>query len=759
VPGVLAIVLALLAALLGGSLSCGQVQPLSVESVGTLTLTLDWSGAAVQRMELRLQRESDEHITTHVVREAQLANEQVVLELHLASGTWDLQATAHLEDDTQLSADQQVVVLQGQAHRVTLTLLPRSDHGSGRLGVGARICPEAALASLRWALDEPAPGALELAIQADLVPDSRPRQVVATVRWSDRELLVDLLPQEPGSWTYVGAAAVESPEMAYEVDVELVGLLDCLVEAPAPDLRALATGVGTTCQVYDDGTFRCWGRNDEGELSPPEGLRVTAVAPGLRYMCGLRLEDNHPICWGVNDMGQTDSPAQPLTAIASGWALSCGIRADGTLSCWGQCGEGQCRPPAGTFVEVGVGGGHACARRVDGTVTCWGLDRFGADADPAGTFSTLDVGWYHNCGLRDDGTAHCWGRDANGEAQPPEGSYAAVVAGSSVSCGLRPNGSVLCWGALHNWPPGGAVPDAEERFSELSMEADHVCGLREDGSLRCWGVGPRGETVVASDLPFVDVTTYHGKVCGQRADGTLDCWRDNVAQVGDNPGDEFLVGSLDTYSHATCGLRPDGTVECWLEIDDQWEQGITPAGSFSQVAVARQFVCAIPSEGPPVCWGDVAAPAAQPPAGEILQRLSVHQALGCGLRADDTAVCWGWFDDALDAPPDALLDVGAGAYFACGRRLDTTLTCWGQDHNGAATPPEGGFDELAVGERHSCARAADGGVTCWGWDASGQSSGVPGVAFTRIDVGYVDSCGVRADGAIECWGGFPAIVY
>ena len=57
--------------------------------------------------------------------------------------------------------------------------------------------------------------------------------------------------------------------------------------------------------------------------------------------------------------------------------------------------------------------------------------------------------------------------------------------------------------------------------------------------------------------------------------------------------------------------------------------------------------------------------------------------MSCGLRLDGTGLCWGWFDDELDAPADQLEEIGVGRSFACGRRPAGTLTCWGRNDDGA----------------------------------------------------------------------------
>ena len=62
--------------------------------------------------------------------------------------------------------------------------------------------------------------------------------------------------------------------------------------------------------------------------------------------------------------------------------------------------------------------------------------------------------------------------------------------------------------------------------------------------------------------------------------------------------------------------------------------------------------------------------------------MSAGQGLACGLREDQTAVCWGppgaGTSGELDVPGGRLLSVSAGSGQACGLRPDGTLACWGR---------------------------------------------------------------------------------
>jgi alpha-tubulin suppressor-like RCC1 family protein len=93
------------------------------------------------------------------------------------------------------------------------------------------------------------------------------------------------------------------------------------VHAPA-DVRgvsgvaSLAAGEGQACAVLKDGSARCWGANEEGELGL--GTRTTSELPqaGVKGVTSLRdvcIGSSHSCartaqgavyCWGANPAGQ-----------------------------------------------------------------------------------------------------------------------------------------------------------------------------------------------------------------------------------------------------------------------------------------------------------------------------------------------------------------------------------------------------------------------------------------------------------------------
>lgn len=129
----------------------------------------------------------------------------------------------------------------------------------------------------------------------------------------------------------------------------------------------------------------------------------------------------------------------------------------------------------------------------------------------------------------------------------------------------------------------------------------------------------------------------------------------------------------------------------------------------------------------------------------------------CGVRSDNSVVCWGDnADGQSNVPVGSYTAVVAGDQHTCGLRTDGTVTCWGWNRQGQAVAPVGGFVAVTAGRWHSCGLETGGTVSCWGGDSYGQRSNVPAGEFNSIAAGRAHTCGLRPDGSVECWGRNPA---
>jgi alpha-tubulin suppressor-like RCC1 family protein len=203
----------------------------------------------------------------------------------------------------------------------------------------------------------------------------------------------------------------------------------------------ISAGKDHTCAVVTDGSVRCWGRNQEGQLgdgTTKDSAAIVTVASltgvqrvacGAAHTCAL-LRDGSVRCWGKNDQGQLGDGTQvhhlvPTAAVsgleeqkglAAGDANTCAWGADGAIRCWGandhsQMADGTHEPrptphripgfsgPGFTPVpELTVaiatlqfGDGFACVRASDKRIRCWGQNDAGQAGDGTREVRTVPV--------------------------------------------------------------------------------------------------------------------------------------------------------------------------------------------------------------------------------------------------------------------------------------------------------------------------------------------------------------------------------
>ncbi|WP_259185561.1 hypothetical protein [Rhizobium sp. BK176] len=230
---------------------------------------------------------------------------------------------------------------------------------------------------------------------------------------------------------------------------------------------------GHTCVVMNTGGVKCWGINAYGQLGngltasstvPVDvsglGSGVSIVAAGSMHTCAV-LADGTGRCWGRNDAGQlgnglnTNSSVpvviKGLTGIVALKAggdntskmATCAVTGSGGLKCWGSNSDGQLGNGTTTasnvpvdvsgltssVVNVATGNRHTCATLSSGAVNCWGWNSNGQLGNGTTTNSSLPVsvhgfstgntaiatGYQHSCAITAQGSVKCWGGNGYGQ--------------------------------------------------------------------------------------------------------------------------------------------------------------------------------------------------------------------------------------------------------------------------------------------------------------------------------------------------------
>ena len=203
----------------------------------------------------------------------------------------------------------------------------------------------------------------------------------------------------------------------------------------------ITLGLDHTCALLDNGTVKCWGRNYRGQLGqghtlnrgdgpgemgdnlPPvnlgTGRTATQITAGRDHTCAL-LDDGTVKCWGYNDFGQ----------------LGLGNRAyrgDGL----GEMGDALPAVNLGTgrtATRISTGADHTCALLDDDSVKCWGKNERGElglgdtarrgdePGEMGNSLPAVQLGAglaaahvSTSCVLLDNGTVKCWGRNLEGQ--------------------------------------------------------------------------------------------------------------------------------------------------------------------------------------------------------------------------------------------------------------------------------------------------------------------------------------------------------
>eukprot|EP00903_Cladosiphon_okamuranus_P020591 g18901.t2 len=289
----------------------------------------------------------------------------------------------------------------------------------------------------------------------------------------------------------------------------------------------MALGESHTCMLLDSADVVCFGKNDAGQLGLGDtdnrgkavgdvgeavdfgtGLGAVAITSGCEHTCAL-LDDGSVKCFGENNYGQLgqgttdnaedetgemgdDLPAVPLTgtvtAVAAGCGFTCALMDDGTVTCWGRNKWGQ----------LGAGDSDD---RLDGS----GVPLVAVDLDGS-VAASIAAGEGHVCALLDDDSVKCWGLNNNGQL------------GQGEELGRRGDSPETLGANLPAVGLGtGDVPAA------IDCGAFHTCILLSDNSVKwhrldrkptpCFaelnvrksGLGNDGQLGHGTDEPIVDV--------------------------------------------------------------------------------------------------------------------------------------------------------------------------------------------------------------------------------------------------------------
>ncbi len=288
--------------------------------------------------------------------------------------------------------------------------------------------------------------------------------------------------------------------------------------------------------IRTDGTVLAAANSSEDEADAAairQWNEITAIASGWFYTVGLRV-DGSVVAVGENDSGQCNVENwKNITAIACGGSHTVGLRADGTVVAVGENEKGQCNVRDWRDVTAIVCRGCCTIGiRADGTVVVAGCDELTCNAVK---------GW----------------RD-----------IVAVACEDSDLVGLRADGTAVSTNFLLRF---------ESWHDVAALACNGECGLRKDGTLVCYerysmregrALATKRSNVVRGWSDIIAVSGYgDDQIYALRSDGTV------VSRYGKIKGWTDIVsffakpGLLCTSMY---GIRKDGTV---VATDDERVSG------------------------------------------------------------------------------------------------------------------------------------------------------------------------------------------
>ncbi len=524
----------------------------------------------------------------------------------------------------------------------------------------------------------------------------------------------------------------------------------------------IASGLGHTVVLKQDGSLWAWGDNTYGQLGD-----------------GTYDSHDQPVRIG------TDNDWVSVSTGRDFWNgdHSVGLKRDGRLWAWGanaygQLGDGTTvgrNVPArvgneNNWVDVSAGGGYTAALKSDGSLWAWGNSsyvirlsdnsllpaRIGTDTN----WLTIAAGGLHILALKTDHSLWAWGDNESGQC----GLGVDVV--GTVDQPTRV-GNDNDWTAI----AASGAPDIFEGASSLALKAG--------GLLWAWGDNTRGQlglgiadslvyvpTRVGTDTDWVSIAAGCVDSLARKRDGSLWAWGSeeaNTPSLVSNSRDwgEIAVEGNDFFSVSfASAIKTDGSLWSW-----RFESPRSPIplmvgtnADWSAIAAGGFHSLALKTNGSLWAWGDggngqlgdgtFSINYIPQPIQTDMAWKAVAAGGGHSLALNDTGTLWTWGDNYrgqlgdgtfnnANTPQPILTNmtwnaIAAGGAHTVALRDDSTLWVWGENI----------FGQLGIGSF----------ATNFPYGFSTAQAIQTNMTWKTVSAGYAHTLAIRDDGTLWTWG-------
>lgn len=418
---------------------------------------------------------------------------------------------------------------------------------------------------------------------------------------------------------------------------------------------AISAGAMRTCAVLAQGTLKCWGHNNRGQLG--DGT-VTALGNGL-YAARP-----NPVT--------IDTQFFAVRQVSTGWGHTCVLTELGGIVCWGSTTGCNYIDNTSAVDQCGYDERNLYSGKLgDGRLNY--QPNIPADNVLVNLPQTIISGAFQTCAIAATPTnpraLKCWGRGEFGQlgvgskaafhspqdvffSGDPNAHVLDAALGEHHACAIIPGGIVKCWGYnLYKQVGDGTQTEAVlaprtaqiiHPASAIAARGLHTCAIVQAslmGQVMCWGhnqsgeigvigYGPQEPTLIPNFAGVTKIAAGYFHNCAIANAGNIYCWgRNGAGELGNGtfsnthmptmvPGlaDARAIGAGDQHTCAVVGAT--GSVWCWgRNSSGQLGDGTANDSPvpvrvlglrFSAVSVSAgaNHTCATSAFGELACWGD-----------------------------------------------------------------------------------------------------------------------------------------------------------